>query len=135
MRHKRILSVALVLALALAVAVSTGSAAGATTADSRAAVVQSDTRQSVQARSASIGTFIWTLVRHAVYRSAPVIGRRVGGHVVRRYAWQWTRTQAVHWFCRRWDAYLGRSTWYWAAHYYFYPNWAWNICARYGYFG
>ena len=134
MCHRRILSFTLVVALALAVAVSTGSAASASTGDSRAAVVAPDTRQSVPAHAAGIGSFIWTLVRHAVYRSAPVIGRRVATTVVRRYAWQWTRTQAVYWFCGRWDAYVGRSTWYWAAHYYYYPYWAWNVCARYGYF-
>ena len=135
MCHRRITSVALVLALALAVAVSTGPAAGAATGDSRAAVVRPDTRQTVPARAAWIGPFIWNLVRHAVYRSAPVIGRRVATSVVRNYAWDWTRRQAVYWFCRRYDAYLGRPTWYWAAHFYYYPNWAWNLCARYGYFG
>jgi hypothetical protein len=135
MCHIRKFSVALVLVLALAVAVSTASAASATTGHSRAAVVAPDTRQSVPAHAAGIGSFIWVLVRHAVYRASQVISRRVGTSVVRRYAWSWTRAQAVYWFCHRYDAYLGRSTWYWAAHYYYYPNWAWNVCARYGYFG
>lgn len=133
MCHRRILSIALVLVLALTVAVSTASAS-ATAGDSRAAVVAPDTRQSVPAHAAGIGSFIWNLVAHAVYRSAPVISRRVGTYVVRKYAWQWTRAEAVYWFCRRWDAYLGRSTWYWAAHWYYYPNWAWKVCAQYGYF-
>jgi hypothetical protein len=135
MCRRRTLSVALVLTLALAVAVSTGSAANATTGDSRTAVVAPETRQSVRARAAGIGAFIWRLVTHAVYRSSSVITPRVGSYVVRRYAWQWTRAQAVYWFCRRWDAYVGRSNWYWAARFYYYPNWAWNVCARYGYFG
>jgi|SRR5215217_2869926 len=133
MCHTRILSIALVAALALSVAVSTGSAASAGTVDTRAAVVAPDTRQSVPAHAAGIGSFISNLIAHAVYKSAPVISRRVGTYVVRRYARQWTRAQAVYWFCRSYDAYLGRSTWYWAAHYYYFPNWAWNVCARYGY--
>jgi hypothetical protein len=139
MSHRRILPIALALVLFVSVFATTASTASTHSSGNQAALVRNvpETQGAVHARSAGIGIFLRSLVSHVVHRTRPIVARTVARRVVRKYAWEWTKWEAVQWYCGRWDAYFGydRSNWYWAAHYYQHPNWAWHICARYGYLG
>jgi hypothetical protein len=64
-------------------------------------------------------------------------GRMVGNHtkqVVIDRAAEWSRLQAIRWYCHSWWRYYGYDTdaWQQAAYYYAGPAWAWNFCAARG---
>lgn len=138
MSRKRILPVALVLVLSVSGVVACGATARAHAERSHAqAVAQREVpRTGVPARAAIVPPFVRTLLRHIVHKARPIVSNYVKRRV-RRLAWEWTKWEAVQWYCGRWDAYFGynRRTWYLAAHYYYGPNWAWRLCREWRYFG
>jgi hypothetical protein len=111
-----------------------GAIAGTTAERSLAAPPGPSPRTGVRVRASQIGSLLARLLGRAVNRGANIISS-----AVRRWAWRqvsrWSRWQVVHWWCSQWHRYFGYDTsrWYWAAHYYWGPRWAWNFCVSNGY--
>jgi hypothetical protein len=132
------LRITLVLALCVGVMATTGATASAASGVSRTTLIKDvhHPQGHIPARAAGIEVFLRKLFSHVVHKARPIVTKKVTKRVIRKFAWEWTKEQAVDWYCDRWYAAFGydRSYWYWAANNYYHPFWAWRTCARWGYF-